>query len=82
MVAQDWEFTLNCTLTMITLGFSAFYYSDKHLNPIPIIQKTKTNFLMIFFFFWWVLEFAKKVLYYLSHTCRPFCSGYLRDGVS
>jgi hypothetical protein len=38
-----------------------------------------------FFFFWldWSLNsgfHACKVLYHLSHTSRPFCSGYFGDG--
>jgi hypothetical protein len=37
-----------------------------------------------FFFFWdWGLNFAltKWVLYHLSHTSSPFCSGYFGGGV-
>jgi hypothetical protein len=26
--------------------------------------------------------FAKQVLYRLSHTSSPFCSGYFEDGIS
>jgi hypothetical protein len=27
-------------------------------------------------------EIAKQVLYHLSHTSSPFCSGYFGDGIS
>jgi hypothetical protein len=36
-----------------------------------------------FFSFWWDWGFvlAKQVLYCLSHTSSPFCSGYFGDGL-
>jgi hypothetical protein len=42
--------------------------------------------MLILIFFWrghWAqsFELAKQLLYHLSHTFSPFCSGYVEDGV-